>query len=166
MGKNQFDIPDEAYTKLVAQTEAFFVGAGNLLKDAYNGPAPKPADGPFMLSYPPAHDEETALDNARQGYGLEGIRGGRILGDDFLAAKLKALPGILARAELASIPPAMVEFGWLTNLTEFQDIAGLGGSPFPYATENFGGKALSQHILEYWASKAAPGGGLPSGPKG
>jgi len=161
VGKNQFDIPDAQYQKLVALIESVFVGAGNLLKEAVNGPEPKPADGPFMMSYPPAYDAATALDNARHGYGIEGVRGGRVLGDDFLKFKLDGLAAIMKRPELIGIPADMVEFGWLTNLTEFQDAAGLGGSPFAYAS-NFAGKSLDQYIKEYWAAKAA---GTPSGGK-
>lgn len=156
MEKNEFNLPPALFAVLQTATEAFYQAVGKAL-------GAKPSEGPAMMSYPPAHDEETALDNARNGYGLEGIRGGRLLDDGFLKTKREGLPLILKSKELSSVPPAMVEFGWMTNMTEFQDTIGLGGGPFPYARENFAGKTLGTYILEYWAAKAAAGGGLPSG---
>lgn len=134
----------------------FLKALGPLLVGVFPaGVSTVPVDDPSMMSYPPAHDPETALDNARNGYGIEGIRGGRLLNDEFLKAKIKGLEGILARKELFGIPADMVEFGWMTNMTEFQDTVGLGGGPFPYAKENFSGKGLAQYVTEYWIAKAA-----------
>jgi len=153
---NEFGLPPKVYDALVANTEAFFKATGNALKEALD-PAPK--TGPSMMSYPPAYDAATALDNIRHGYGEEGIRGGRVLGDDYLKIKLEALPEILARPELIGIPADMVEFGWLRNLTQFNPNPQFA-SPFPGAQDNFNGKSLDQYIKEYWAAKAA---GTPSG---
>lgn len=174
MGKNQFDIPDEAYQKLVAQTEAFFVGAGNLLKEAYNGPAPKPSDGPFMLSYPPAHDPATALDNARHGYGEEGIRGGKLVSDFTIKARSKRLEDGFKVADAHGVPRDTFEFYFLLGRTGFDDKRDVPepGNDLPM-TPSFqapfegidakAGRDLATELAAYWAGKAAPGGGLPSG---
>lgn len=145
---------------ILALEQKQFVERKALYDAIQNGKVPgegSPIDG--GPSFPPAHDAATALSNIRQGYGLEGIRGGRRLDPDYLSQKLKALPGILADARLSLVPADMVEWGFLYGLTEFDPNPSFA-SPFP-GVENFTGKTLETYVAEYWGLLAA--GGTPSG---
>lgn len=163
MEKNEFGLPPKIYEALAAGAEAMFQTAGKALAAAI---VAKPGEDSSVAgpSYPPAMSGEQFLENARAGYGEEGLRGGRIIKDYLLTNRTKRLAGAFVTGDRYNISRDLFEALWLLGrITDGKDALDPDDpnpktpsfvAPFE-GIEVYTGLTSDQYIKQYWLEKNA-----------